>query len=186
MCYPILIMAALTAAQAVASKRQQDVMYSRNANAIKVQSDKEQAALNRQASQQHAADTQAVNDAAKKSLHDMALFDTVAGEYGGGVSDMRAATIQSVQRGDQLSTIAENGQNAQSEISFQGTDAHDMALARLGTIFPGSSLAMGLQIAGAAASAYGASSGGKAPATGSTSTSVSGSDLYGYKGAGGF
>jgi hypothetical protein len=154
MCNPLLIMVAVSAAQAAAQKREQDVQYSRQSAAIKQQHDTEQNAITRQAQQQHAADTQAVNDAAKKSLHDMALFDTVAGEYGGGVSDARAATIQSVQRGEQLSTIAENGSTAQSEISFQGSNAHDMALARLGSIHPGSALAMGLQIAGAAAGAY--------------------------------
>jgi hypothetical protein len=160
MCYPLLIMAAVTAASAIAQKRQQDVAYSRQSQSLKTQAGEQQEALTRQAEQQRVADTQQANDAAKQSLHDMSLFDTVAGEFGGGVTDHRAAAVQSVQRGERLATIEENGQTAQSELGFQGIDAHAQALARLGTLTPGSNLALGLKVGGAVASAYSGGAGG--------------------------
>ena len=95
-----------------------------------------------------------MNAAARKALQDAALFDVVAGEYGGGNSIDRARTIGNLQANETLATIAANARNAQSETGFRRLATLDQTQAKLAAINRPSVLGTALKIGGAAAGAY--------------------------------
>jgi hypothetical protein len=120
MCIPIavagLIISAVGTVASVAAQQQQ---AKQQANALNAEHAQQQNDLNRQQDQYDQQARQAMNEQARQAMHDMALFDTVTGEYGGGNSADRAATIATVQNGEALATIAGNRDKAQMENRFQ-------------------------------------------------------------------
>ena len=113
-----------------------------------------QADLNRQQQQTDAATAQQMNEAARKAQKDSALFDVVAGEYGGGNSVDRARTIGNLQTNENLATMTSNARTGAAENGFSQLATIAQAKARLAAINQPSMLGTALQIGGAATSAY--------------------------------
>jgi hypothetical protein len=112
----MLIISAASAAASYASQQQQ---AKTQAQALNQEHALQQNDLNRQQEQNDQQARQAMNEQARAAMHDMALFDTVTGEFGGGISASRAATVATVQNGEALATIAGNRDKAQTESRFQ-------------------------------------------------------------------
>jgi len=155
MCEPASIgyvaVAVVAAVTGYAENRQ---TAKRQDNAIRTTTEMEQMDLNRQADQMNEAARAQMNDAARKATHDQALFDVVAGEYGGGNSVDRARTIGDIQSNENLSVIATNSQNAASENGFAHLATTAQANAKLAAINQPSGWGTALQIGGAATKAY--------------------------------
>lgn len=155
MCEPttiaLLVIAAASAAHAHETTR-------RTANitkdGLKREEDLQQADLARQRDQQFAADAAETNAHAKQAAKESALFDVVAGEYGGGNSVDRARTIGSINTGEQLATLANNSQTGMRENSFRSFSLAEQATSRLNSIQMPSKVGTGLQIVSAGISAY--------------------------------
>jgi hypothetical protein len=155
MCEPTtLTMLGIAIVGAFAANDQQRASSNRAADATKAQNDLVQNDLARQTEQQDAAGRAQMNDANRKALHDSALFDAVAGEYGGGNSVDRARAVGGLQQSEQLATIASNTRTAQGETAFQSLATMVNAQGRLNSLQYPSWIGTGLQIAGAGANAY--------------------------------
>ena len=154
MSYMYIASAVLAAGSAVAQHEQARSQGNKMADAAKRENELIQADLTRQADQQDAAARAELNAANRKAIHDAALFDVVAGEYGDGNSVGRARTIGNVQANENLSTIAANARTAQSETGFRRLSTLDTAQAKLAAINRPSVLGTALQIGGAGLNAY--------------------------------
>lgn len=121
---------------------------------LKRESDLQQADLARQRDQQFAADAAATNAHAKQAAKEAALFDVVAGEYGGGNSVDRARTVGSVNTGEQLATLADNARTGMGEASFRSFSLAEQATSRLNSIQMPSKLGTALQIGAAGTRIY--------------------------------
>jgi hypothetical protein len=158
MCEPTTILlvasAAISAVGAGVQYEGQRKQASQAADNTRKEAARAQMDLQRQHDQQQVAVTADMNEAARKALHDAALFDAVAGEYGEGRSTDRARTVGGIQTGEHLATIAANGQTAQSETGLRGHSIGSMANERLASIGGPSLFGTALQIGGAAVGAY--------------------------------
>lgn len=150
MCSPLAALAVLQVAQAGASYEAQRQTASAQADSIRRASASAQTDLQRQQSQIDAQAAQQINAQARQAQKDMALFDVVTGEFGGGGSATRARTVAEVQRGENLSTIATNRDNAQMESHFASLATADRANSQLASIHQPSLFETGLDIASAA------------------------------------
>ncbi len=157
MCEPVEIgYLAVAVASAVVGYTENRQTAKRQDNAVRTNAEMEQMDLNRQADQMNEAARGQMNTAARKATHDQALFDVVAGEYGGGNSVDRARTIGDIQSNENLSTIALNSQNSASENGFAQLATTTQANAKLAAINQPSGWGTALQIGGAATKAYAA------------------------------
>ena len=157
MCEPTTlayIAFAAAAAGAVAQHDQARSTGNKMADAAKRENELIQADLTRQSDQQDAAARAEMNAANRKAMQDAALFDVVAGEYGGGNSVDRARTLGNLQANENLATIAANARTGQSETGFRRLATLDQAQAKLAGINRPSVLGTALQIGGAAVNAY--------------------------------
>jgi hypothetical protein len=154
MSYLYIASFVLAAGSAVAQNEQARSTGNKMAEAAKRENELIQGDLTRQASQQDAAARAEMNAANRKAMSDAALFDVVAGEYGGGNSVDRARSIGNLQSNENLATIAANARNAQGEIGFNRLSTLDRTNSRLAAINRGSTLGTALQIGGAAVNAY--------------------------------
>lgn len=152
--YFYIASALIAAGGAVAQHEQARSQGNRMADAADRENDLMQADLQRQADQQDAAARAEMNEANRKAIHDAALFDVVAGEYGGGNSVNRARSIGNLQANENLATIAANARTTQSETGFKRLSTLDMANSKLAAIAQPSVVGTALQIAGAGANAY--------------------------------
>ena len=148
-------MLAIAVLGSAANYQSQDQTNKRTAKAQQDANNLTQNDLARQQDQQYSAASAQMNDAAKRALHDQALFDTVAGEYGGGKSVDRISNVGTVNAGETLATIASNASTAASETAFRGLSATAMANSRLASMQQPSMLGTALQIGGAALGTYG-------------------------------
>jgi hypothetical protein len=158
MCDPVSIAYVGLALSATATAAQYDTQRSTantQADAVRRSLDMEQMDVARQQGQQQEATAQQMNDHARKAREDAALFDTAAGEYGGGNSAARGATIGNLQANEALATISQNGKTAVSESAFGGTAATSRANGQLASLSQPSGLGALLSIGGAAARAAG-------------------------------
>lgn len=153
--YLYIASAVLAAGSAVAQHEQARNQGNKMADAAKRENELIQADLDRQASQQDAAARAEMNEANRKALRDTALFDVVAGEYGGGASVDRARTIGNLQSSENLATISANARNAQGETGFRRLASLGSTQSRLAAINRPSILGTALQIGGAGLNAYG-------------------------------
>jgi hypothetical protein len=155
MCEPATIaMLAITAAGALVAHEEQANQAQHQELAAKKQEDLQQNDLNRQQQQIDEQAKQAMNEQARKAMKDMALFDVITGEYGGGNSASRAATVATVQQGETLATIAGNRDKAQVENRFDSLATTARTNAMLASIRHPSWAQTGLTIAGAGMDAY--------------------------------
>jgi hypothetical protein len=145
---------AISAASAYSSYRAQSDSAKQQTRALQKEGDLQQMDLARQAQQQAEAGTDDMNAAARAAQADLATFDVIAGEFGGGNSAERARTIQEVQQGEHLATISRNASTGMSETAFSANAARERNLSQLRSVRAPSKLAMGLQIAGAAVDTY--------------------------------
>lgn len=74
----------------------------------------------RQQDEAFQAATQETNELARQAQADMALFDTIAGEYGGGNTVDRARTVQGIQTAERYATVASNARSGFSQLGFEG------------------------------------------------------------------
>ena len=140
---------AISGASAVASHEAQS--DAADAQARSIQQNRDAARSDAERAQQQAAEQQAgeANEQAMRSHRDMALFDAIAGENGGGNSSMRGAAALGIQQGQDLATVNSNAQKVQSEIGFGDLAAGTRASQGLAAIKQPSLLEAGLTIAGA-------------------------------------
>lgn len=157
MCEPTtltLVSLGISAASAVAAHQQQSGQAKNQQAAIEREARLQQADLVRQRDQQFDAANAEMNEHARQAMQEMAMFDVVAGEYGGGNSVDRARTVGDVQNGEQLATISHNASIASGESSFRSLSVREQALSRIGAIQRPSNLGTALQIGSAAVNAY--------------------------------
>lgn len=174
MCEPTTLMVAslaLSAATAGISYDNSRKTAKDQADAIKRGDELNMMDTARQQSQQAAQGAEAMSQAARRAQAEMASLDTIAGEYGGGVSADRSRSTLGVQQGEELATISSNARSGLNESSAGAYASRSRANSQLRSI-QGPSLAMtALQIGQAGLSTwdrYEAASTPKAPATSKT------------------
>lgn len=157
MCDPVSIsyaVLAITAVSTAAQYENQRKSASQTGDRLKKQEELRQNDLTRQQAQIDASARQQMNDASKAALADLAMFEVTAGEYGGGKTADRTATVSSIQRGENLATINENRSGAQVENRFSSYATTAATNGRLASINQPSLLEAGLKIAGAGLNTY--------------------------------
>jgi len=154
MCEPTTIALAITAVSAAVSYQQQGQAAKRQSENIQRTNDLQQMDLARQHQQQTEAEAEQMNQANRQATQSKALFDAVAGEYGGGNTVDRTESIANVQANENLATMKRNADNASNENSFAQLATTSQANAKLSTINTPSLLGTALQIGGATANAY--------------------------------
>jgi hypothetical protein len=156
MCLDPVTMAAISAGitglQAVTGYAAQS--DAADAQALKINQERASARMDAERAQQQAYEQAAgeANAHSMKAASDMALFDAIAGENGGGVSSQRGAAAIGIQNGQDLATINSNARKGQSEIGFGDLAAGNRATQSLAAIRQPSLLEAGLTIAGAGVS----------------------------------
>lgn len=154
MCEPTVIMMGLSLAASAA----QMVQANKNANSQQEALDKagvaEQLDLTRMLDQQHAAGTQQMNEAAKQGAKESALFDVVAGEFGGGATASRTGAINASTNSSNLATIQQNVQTGASETGFRSATALANTNARTASVGRVSNTGALLTLGGQAAGMY--------------------------------
>ncbi len=123
--------------------------------ALAKQEDLRQMDIERQASEQREIATQEMNAANRAAIADMATFDTIAGEYGGGNSTSRERAVMAVQRDETLATISSNGRRGMAEIGYAAQASRNNTLSQIGAIRGPSQVGTLLSIGGQAVGAYG-------------------------------
>src|ERR1051325_2600606 len=121
MCEPTTIMAIAAGISAVSA----GVAYQEGKSAAKTQEKAmeanatlEQNALSRQAQQTAEAAAEHQNERALAARQEMAAFDAVTGEFGGGVSAQRMASEVAFNRQKDLASISRNRDNSVAEIGY--------------------------------------------------------------------
>lgn len=158
MCGPFavpLTQLAITAVSAAAAHDQQRRSSNIAQDNLDRQQDLEQNDLARQQVQIHEAATAEANEHARRASADMALFDAVAGEYGGGNSVNSNRAAMGIQQGEGLATIQRNASLQSSEAGFASLASRVRYQGASASIERPSWLQTGLKIGGAAATAYG-------------------------------
>jgi hypothetical protein len=157
MCEPTtlaLISIGLTAASGVAGYQMQSKAAKQQEASIRADEALQQNDLARQRDQQHEAAAAQMNEQARAAQREMALFDVVSGEYGGGNTDTRGRAVASLQDSEQLATLADNAQTAFGENSFASMASSSRAQSRIAGIQRPSAFGTALQIGAAGLNAY--------------------------------
>lgn len=92
---------------------------------------------------------QETNELARQAQSDMALFDTLAGEYGGGNTVTRARTVAGIQDAERTATIASNARSGFSQLGFEGLMNRERTRTQLASIQRPSLAGTALQIGSA-------------------------------------
>lgn len=142
------VSAGISAATALASYAQGTATASAQEEAIKRNAALQQADLDRQAGEQREAEAAQMNEQARSAMKDMALFDAVAGEFGGGVSNDRAAAALAIQQGEGTATMAKNSDNAARQNSMTSLALQAQAGSQLASISRPSLIGTALTIGG--------------------------------------
>ena len=74
------------------------------------------------------------NEEARRRQADLALFDVVAGEYGGGASVSRARSVREVQASERMATLQGNESAALGQLGADGVSIQRQASSRLAAI----------------------------------------------------
>jgi hypothetical protein len=158
MCEPTtlaLASLALTTASTISSVDAQRSTANKQADAARTSGNLQEMDIARQADQQAQADAAEMNAHAKQAAHDAALFDVVAGEYGGGATQDRNRAVAGVQVGEQMATISGNAMNAQGESKFASMASRMRTNAQLASIQQPNYLGAALQLGAAGVNTYG-------------------------------
>lgn len=142
------VSAAMSAATAVASYAQGNAVADAQEQAIKQNAALQQADLDRQAGEQREADASQMNEQARAAMKDMALFDVVAGEFGGGVSSDRASASMGIQQGEATATLAKNSDNVARQGSMTSLALQARTGSQLASISRPSLIGTALSIGG--------------------------------------
>ena len=110
--------------------------------------------IERQASEQREAASQEMNAANRQAIADMATFDTIAGEYGGGNSTSRERSVIGVQRDETLATISSNARRGMAEIGYAAQASRNNTLSQIGAIKGPSQIGTLLSIGSQAVGGY--------------------------------
>lgn len=170
---------AITAASAAAQYEQasdaaddQEQANRNTREALQKQRDGERMDSERMQQQAHEEAAGEANAHAMDALKDMAAFDAIAGENGGGVTSQRASAALGIRQGQDLATISSNAQKRQAEIGFgdfASTNRQAASMAAIPSVRRPSLMQAGLTIAGAGVTAYGANKRANATADKSSS-----------------
>jgi hypothetical protein len=143
---------AVTVASAVMQQQATADAADAQAQAIKQNRDAERMDTERQMQQAQEVGAATINAHALQSYKDMATFDAIAGESGGGVSAQRGAAAMGIQSGQDLATVAANAQRGSGELAFSDIASGNKAAQSFASIKQPSMAELGLTIAGAGAS----------------------------------
>lgn len=141
---------ALTAASGAAAYRQQSNTAKQQANAVETERALQQNDLVRQQDQQTRAASQEMNEQARQSLADAALFEVITGEYGGGNTANRGMAVMGIQQGEQQAVIGSNARTAAGETGFRSLAVQQQASSRIASISRPSAFGSLLTIASSA------------------------------------
>lgn len=141
--------AAISAVGAVSAHNAQEDQAEAQAKAVL--QNRDAARMDNERAMQQAAEAAAgeANTHAMQARRDMAAFDAITGEAGGGVSAKRQAAAIGIQNGQDLTTVQSNARKGQAEIGFGDSAAGIKASQQLASIKQPSMLETGLTIAGA-------------------------------------
>lgn len=157
MCEPTTIAYATLALATVSAGVQYD-QGRRTANqqrdAIKRNEELQAMDAARQQSQLAAQGAEEMNAAQRQAMADMATLDAIAGEYGGGNTVNRTATVQGIQAGEQLATIRSNARTGLNEAAAGAFAARERSMSQLRNVQGPSLFGTALQIGGAALNSY--------------------------------
>lgn len=155
MCEPAtIIMTAMAIGSAYMAHEGQVQAAESQSEALAKQEDLRQMDIERQASEQREIASQEMNAANRQAIADMATFDTIAGEYGGGNSTSRERAVMAVQRDETLATINSNGRRGMAEIGYAARASRNNALSQIGSIQGPSQVGTLLSIGSAAVGGY--------------------------------
>ncbi|GAB3491167.1 hypothetical protein GCM10027399_08970 [Curvibacter fontanus] len=148
MCYLPLATLAISAYTAMQTHNNQQDAANKLGEAIKQTRDA--ARMDAEREQQQAAEAAAgeANAHSLQALKDMAAFDAVAGESGGGVSSQRGGAAIGIQNGQDLATVRSNAQRTQAEIAMGDLAAGSRAQQQMASIQRPSAIGTYLTIAG--------------------------------------
>lgn len=142
------VSAGMSAATAALSYVQGNAQASAQSQAIQRNAEMQQADLDRRAGEQAQATAAQMNDQARKAQADMALFDTISGEFGGGVTQQRASAAMGIQQGEALATIGKNHDSTARQGSFDSLALKSQTASQLASISRPSLLGTALTIGG--------------------------------------
>lgn len=155
----LAVSAAMTAMQAAASYSAQSDAADKQDQKNKIdrqnlQSQRDTERMDAERAQQQAQEEAAssVNSHAHAAFKDMASFDAIASEAGGGVTSDRARAALGIAQGQDLATITSNARKQQAEIGFgdlASASRQTQANASIQSVQRPSLLQAGLTIAGA-------------------------------------
>lgn len=97
-----------------------DDQASKQARAVEKASQQRENDRKRQQDEAFRQGTAQVNEESRRAREDMALFDTLAGEFGGGRSVDRVRTIANVQNSERMATLGNNSRLQLAQIGFDG------------------------------------------------------------------
>lgn len=153
MCLGVETLAAvqlgLTAAGAVASHQAEQDAADKQARAIQQQRDAARMDAERQQQQQYEEAAASANAHALQAHKEMAAFDAISLEAGGGATATRGGVAMGIRQGQDLATINANARRAQVEIGMGDLAAGNKAQQQMASIKQPSLLQAGLTIAGA-------------------------------------
>jgi hypothetical protein len=152
MCDPVTI--GLAIVSAAAQYDMQRKAANAQADAVNKAATQEQMNLAIQQGQQGEAAAQQVNEHARAAQRDAATMAAISGEYGGGNTTDRLATVQGIQQDERLATIQRNVQFEAQNSSLASMSIESNKNARLASIQQPSKVAAALQIGGAMATSY--------------------------------
>ena len=155
MCYVQAIYLGVAALMAYDSHEQGVDNAERQGEALAKEHDLKQSDLRRQQQQQYDAQAAEQNAAARQAARDAALFDVVAGEYGGGNSVDRARAVSQINVDETIATIGRNGSTAREETLFRSIATQKSSLSQIGTLKGPSRLGTALKLGAAAGDYYG-------------------------------
>jgi hypothetical protein len=155
---------AIAAAQAVSKYNAEsdaaDDQEKQNANtreALQRQRDGERMDAERAQQRAHEEAAAQTNEHSMAAYKELAAFDAIAGENGGGVTSQRASAAMGIREGQDLATISGNAQKRQVELGFSdfaSQNRQKTALAAIPSVRRPSLLEAGLTIAGSGVKAY--------------------------------
>ena len=155
---------AVSAAGAVAQHEQAsdaaDAQEQANKNtreALQRQRDGERMDAERAQQQAHEEAAAQTNEHSMAAYKELAAFDALAGENGGGGTSQRASAAMGIHQGQDLATISSNAQKRQVEIGFgdfASQNRQTSAMAAIPSVRRPSFMEAGLTIAGAGVKAY--------------------------------
>jgi hypothetical protein len=136
---------------------QQERQNENQRKALLMQRDGERMDAERAQQAAYEAAASSTNEHAHQAMKDLAYFDAISGESGGGVTSQRKAAAIGIANGQDQATIASNAQKQQVEIGFGDFASANRAKAGIDAIQSvrkPSLLQAGLTIAGNGLSAY--------------------------------